>query len=152
VRVEVNESKLQALISAQVILMPSGTEVYLTINVESDTQPAAPREWHKKVEAILAKAGSNHHITTCLVGWLDGKLEKDEWGRRLDNAGRALNLVETETLDQPNFISITGFSPVLPHRLEIADKRVNVNMAMRYSPYDNRTYVFIGSPVIAGEY
>jgi hypothetical protein len=70
----------------------------------------------------------------------------------MNKAREALGASIIDTLIQPGFASITGFSPILPDSLTVGDKRINLNMAMRYSPYDNRTYVIVASPVIPGEY
>ena len=87
-----------------------------------------------------------------------GVVERDGQPVLCDNrsvrgkAKEALSASVFDTLIQPGFASITGFSPVLPDCLTVGDKRINLNMAMRYSPNDNRTYVIVASPVIPGEY
>jgi hypothetical protein len=70
----------------------------------------------------------------------------------LHKAGQALGATYAELTVQQGYAGMTGFSPELPEGIVAGDRRINVNMAVRYSPGDNRTYVVIGSPVIAGEY
>ncbi|MDR3562517.1 MAG: YwmB family TATA-box binding protein [Negativicutes bacterium] len=126
-------------------------QVFLTITVKVSGERAAADGWDKVVAATLRQAGGSPQITTCLVGWLDGKLEKDEWQERLTAAGRALGAAGFDTLMQPDFVSATSFSPLLPTWVAVGDKPVNLNLAIRFSPYDGRTYVTAGSPVILGE-
>lgn len=152
---EVSDGGMHLVVVTQVIYPAwngQGPEAYLVINMETAAGKREIAEWHKKVAAILCDIGGSPRINTCLVGWLDGKLEKDEWLERLDTAGQALGAAVSDKLVQPNFASVTGYSPVFAEWVETGDKRVNLNMAMRFSPFDNRTYVIIGSPVITGEY
>lgn len=155
VRAELAGPGLHAVVVAQV-LYPAWdrqkAEAYLVVNVETlatDSDIAAGRT---RVAAAASAGGGSPLITTCLVGWLDGKLEKDEWSGTLHSIRQTLGAAAIDTLVEANYASMTAFAPGLPDSLVVGDKRVNLNMALRYSPYDNRTYVVIASPVISGEY
>jgi hypothetical protein len=47
---------------------------------------------------------------------------------------------------------MSGYSPLVADSLHVNGKEMNVNMAVRYSLTDDRTYFLIGSPVITQEY
>lgn len=126
-------------------------EVYLAVNVETTTKPTEIAAWRSKVTAA-ASGGGSPRISTCLIGWLDGKLKKDEWPNKLHSAEQVLGASVFDRLEQANFASVVGFSPRLPDIVLVGDKRVNVNLAIRFSSIDNRTYVIVASPVITGEY
>ncbi len=146
---------LHCVVTAQVIYPAWNREnaaAYLMVNAEALTAAGDTDRLRGRVAAAAACGGGKARITTCLVGWLDGKLEKDKWPEALHKAGQALGTADGEVVVQPNYVGMTGFSPALPEGLVIGDKRVNVDLAIRYSPLDNRTYVVIASPVIAGEY
>jgi hypothetical protein len=125
---------------------------YLMVNAEALTATAEIDRLRGQVAAAAACGGGWPRITTCLVGWLDGKLEKEKWPEALHKAGQVLGAAGGEVVVQPNYAGMTGFSPALPEGVTIGDTRINVDLAIRYSPLDNRTYVVIASPVIAGEY
>jgi hypothetical protein len=127
-------------------------KAYLAISLRLAGENPAAGEWNNKVMAVLSGFGGSPQITTCLVGWLGGKLEKDKWLEKLDSCSRVLGAVALDRLVQPHYASVTCFSPLLPGWVAAGGKPVNLNMAIRYSLYDNRTYVVIGSPVITGEY
>ncbi|MBC8016841.1 MAG: YwmB family TATA-box binding protein, partial [Sporomusaceae bacterium] len=106
----------------------------------------------EKITGIIEKFGSSPQISTCLIGWLDGKLIDGEEHRLLERAfmvidARIINKINTE-----QFVSYTGFTSEITNWLQVADEKINLNIAMRYSPYDNRTYITIGSPIITQEY
>lgn len=155
VRAEAVTDHFQAVATAQVLYptwAAAGPEVYLVINVETIAANGSVTNWQDKIGTILTKAGGSPRINTCLVGWLDGKLEEDEWANKLRVAFASIDATVIDTIRYANFASLTGFSPTIADWLQVGGKRININMAMRYSPYDNRTYVTIGSPVITREY
>lgn len=127
-------------------------EAYLVINTETRAAAADIALLRSRVAEAAACGGGSARISTCLVGWLDGKLDKEKWPEKLKKAGHALGATDAELTIQPGYAGMTGFSPGLPESIVVGDRRININLAIRYSPYDNRTYVVIASPVITGEY
>jgi hypothetical protein len=128
-------------------------EVYLVVNVESRAEATSViANLQRQVGEIINSFGGSPRINTCLVGWLDGKLKDEEWEKTLQNGFLAIGATTIDTTRYADFASYTGFSAAIPERLQVGHQTVNFNMAMRYSTYDNRTYVIIGSPVITSEY
>jgi len=126
--------------------------MYMLITVQQVGGEKQAADWQKRIAAVLEQAGESAQINTCLVGYIDGKLEKDKWQSKLADAGRSLGTTDMDMLVQQQFASVTGYSPLFPDEVQAGDKLVNLNMAIRFSPYENRTYVIAGSPAISGEY
>lgn len=128
-------------------------ESYLFISVETEeTKPENSDIVRQKIKNIFQNIGSSAQISTCLVGRLDGKLEQDDLTARLNRAFQAIHAQITGKLEQINLVSYSGFSPLIPRSLAVDGQKTNINMAIRYSPYENQTYIIIGSPVITEEY
>lgn len=128
-------------------------ESYLFVSIETKgNKPENSNVVRQKIKNIFQNTGSSAQISTCLVGRLNGKLEQDDLTARLNRAFQAMNAQLTGKLEQINLVSYSGFSPLIPRFLAVDGQKTNVNLAIRYSPYDNRTYITIGSPVITGEY
>lgn len=51
-----------------------------------------------------------------------------------------------------HLVSYIGFAPTLSEKLEVLDKVVNLNVALRYDDVDGNTYIWIGCPIIAIDY
>jgi hypothetical protein len=156
VRGEAISDSMHTVVIAQ-ILNPVGegqeTEVYLVVNVEGRVGATiAIANLQQQVSKIINSFGGSPRINTCLVGWLDGKLKDEEWEKYLENGFLAIEATTIDRTRYADFASYTGFSAAIPERLQVGNQTVNFNMAMRYSSYDNRTYVIIGSPVITSEY
>ncbi len=154
VRADLTGDNLQSAIIAQVLypLQPGKSpEVYMIINIDGRTN-TVQNDWEHKIQQIIANQGAKAHISTCLIGWLDGKLDDGQMRFRLNRAFSAIHASVHDTVTDFYYISMSGYSPDMAESLIVNGKEVNVNMAMRYSPMDNRTYCIVGSPVITEEY
>ena len=128
-------------------------EGFLVINAASQAEGNDSIEnIQDQIYQIIKKNGPAPQITTCLIGWLDGKLKDREWCDALESAFKAIDAQVIDKLQTQHFASYTGFSPGIINRIQVGDQKINLNMAMRYSQYDNRTYITIGSPIITREY
>lgn len=156
VQAEVISKNFHALAIAQVISGGTSTsepESYLVVNIEEKAEGnISIRQMQEKISNIINDFGSSPQISTCLIGGLDGKLRDGEWHGLLCNAFMAIDAMTIDQLKAENFASYTGFTPEIPGGLQVDGKRINFNMAMRYSPYDNRTYITVASPIITREY
>lgn len=145
-----------AVVIAETILDSSHgvePEGYLVVNIEAKAlEKLSISHMQKKITAITEKFGPSPQISTCLIGWLDGKLMSGEWHNSLNNAFFAIDAIIVDKLTAEQFVSYTGFSSEIGSWLQVGGKKINVNMAMRYNQYENRTYVTIGSPIITREY
>jgi len=132
---------------------PGEKESFLVINAVSKAEGIDSIEnIQDQIDKIIKKNGPAPQITTCLIGWLDGKLKDREWCDALESAFNAIDAQVIDKLETQHFASYTGFSPGIINRVQVGDQKINLNMAMRYSQYDNRTYITIGSPIITREY
>ncbi|MDR7866187.1 MAG: YwmB family TATA-box binding protein [Sporomusaceae bacterium] len=155
VRAEAVGDGCQAVVMVQVVYPvwdKKSAEAFLVVNTETKAAAADIELLRGRVAEAADCGGGAARISTCLVGRLDGKLEKEMWPEKLQMAGQVLGATDAELTVQPGYAGMTGFSPKLPEGIVVGDKRININLAIRYSPYDNRTYVVIASPVITGEY
>ena len=131
----------------------STTENYLIITIEDKTKENSfiPK-MQEKIRQISKKNGSSPHINTCLIGWLNGTLRDGEQQDLLQKAFKAIDGTIIDKLETGQLSSYTGFALGIMEWLQVGDQKINLNMAMRYSQYDDRTYVTIGSPIITREY
>ena len=156
VQAEMVSPSLHILIAAQVISpspVAGQSEGYLVINMEGkEDETISIKHMQEKIAYITKKNGHSPQISTCLIGWLDGKLRDGEWRDCLQNAFEITHAKNIEQIRAEHFVSYTGFTPDIAEWIQIGDQVINFNMAMHYSQYDDRTYITIGSPVITREY
>ena len=101
---------------------------------------------------MLEKYGIDHEINISISGSVEGKLEEDETTDIFDRIMRRTGASRVEGVNDNGLVSISAFSPQISKAANVAGKRVNLNMAARYSSYEDKTYIWIASPVITTEY
>lgn len=156
VRAEIVDQNFHVMVIAQALPGEIGTgewEGYLVVNFEDKAEENFfISHMQERIASIVNKFGSSPHISTCLIGWLGGKLMDGEQEKLLRDAFMVIDGKIIDKLEAEHYVSYTGFTPKITDWLAVTGKKINLNMAMRYSQYDNRTYITIGSPIITREY
>lgn len=110
------------------------------------------KELQAKVRDAIISSGGQSRITTCITGTFDGKLNEIEQDKILEQFAKDLKIENLERMKDDYTTSVVGYSPKLSDSITILEKSYNVNIAMRYNLEDDRTYIWIGTPVISVEY
>ena len=152
-KVELENQKISIAICNIIEQDSSKNSTYLSVNyMEKSAEEDKIIQTKAKLKNIMKKFHSSPTISTCLKGYLDGKLRNDEWSLRLQDAFDSVGGVATKKTNAKTYFSYVGFTPTIEERVIAGKDIVNLNMVMRYNEYDGRTYVIIGSPVISIEY
>ncbi|MBC7326134.1 MAG: YwmB family TATA-box binding protein, partial [Moorella sp. (in: Bacteria)] len=131
-----------------------GGETYLLVNLESRL-PGGAREvqaWEKRIRAAFRPWQVDPHLSYSLVGFIPGRLAAGERQQRARVVLDALEARQVEGVEDEEMYSVSAYSSLLPHHLEVAGRRINTNVALRYHATDDRTYLHLGFPLLGGEY
>lgn len=109
------------------------------------------RDIINKVKSIFLKFNKNVNITTCLIGEISGKFSEEEINKAKDSIVNLNGKIVDEYKDE-NLISLTGFTDYIDYNILAGEDRINLNVALRYYEYDNKTIVWIGTPIITSGY
>ena len=126
-------------------------QTYLVVNVSGRKLGEFVDYGQKVQEAVLSLKGESK-ITSCVTGVFNGKLDEAKQNQILENIYGCLKISDTQKVkDEVNF-SVMGYSPLLTNGIQILDKTYNAHITMRYNLEDDKTYIWIGTPVISLEY
>ncbi len=103
-----------------------------------------------KIRGILNNYG-NTKLTINLAGYYDGLLENKELKEKINRAFEKVGAAKVEGIEE-GLISITGYTPKIEETIKYCGKTVNINMAARFNSYEDKTYIWIGTPLIVLEY
>lgn len=59
---------------------------------------------------------------------------------------------KVEGMEDENIISVSAYSSKLKEYIKLGSEKINLNVAIRYSSFDDKTYIWVATPIIAIEY
>lgn len=110
------------------------------------------KEHEAKIKKVMITNGGQSRITTCIMGSFDGKLKKASQDEVLKKLSEVLKVDKLKPIEDDYTTSAIGYSPLLDGRIDILGESYNLNIAFRYNSEDDKTYIWIGTPVISVEY
>ena len=92
-------------------------------------------------------------IYTCIAGEYSKKLQIYKYDDILDKILYNMNAEVVDKVQEENFLSITAYSKILKENyLECLGNKINLNIGIRYSENDDKTLIYIATPIIKLDY
>ncbi len=147
-----DKNENSALINISTYETEKGGETYLFLNKVKKSNNEYYDDIKLKMEGIFKKFDSEAEITTCVIGTFNGKLNRQSQEKKIDEALKYIKGNVVEKYSDESLISVSAFSPVLGKYIFSGNKKMNYNISMRYNEYEDKTYIWIGMPIIILEY
>lgn len=127
-------------------------ETVLFVDVEDNSNYAEIQDIVIKVEKVFDKFDSEAEISTCITGTFKGKLDSNEKIKKITKILQIVNGSKVEGIIDQSLVSISAYSPNIDRYIYTGNKKMNLNIAMRYNEYEDKTYIWIGTPIITIAY
>ncbi|HZK57923.1 MAG TPA: YwmB family TATA-box binding protein [Clostridia bacterium] len=137
------------LLSTQIVEQP---EVHIMVDIVQNKGYKEIVGISNKVRDFLNKHHNRVETTVSLTGVHSGKLNKAEEKQKQTSVFRFLQAKKVEVLEDVSFTSITAYSPLIGSHIRYEGKNVNIQLAMRYSEYEDKTYLWLATPLITTTY
>lgn len=137
------------LLSSQIVEQP---EVHIMVDIVQNKGYKEVVGICNKVKDLLNNYHNGAETTVSLTGVHPGKLDKAEEKQKQTSILRSLKARKMEVMEDKFFTSITAYSPLLSSHIRYEGKNVNIQLAMRYSEYEDKTYLWIATPLITTTY
>ena len=138
-----------------IILQSSGLwdfkESSIVIDIIKTREEYDLEELCGKIRRILDNYGEAR-LNINIIGYYDGFLGNKQLKEKINNLFNTIGAREIEGIEESDLISITGYTPEISEYISYCGKKVNINIATRFNSYENRTYIWIGTPLIVLEY
>lgn len=139
-------------IEVESVKTDKGGETYMLMDVSINNSSSELASEREKVATYYQNKRVKANISSCVIGVYDGKLTENAMRSKIADAMSSVKAKEVEGLSNDEINSISAFSGNINNFVLSNNKKVNMQIAMRYSSYDNKTYIWIGSPLINVEY
>ena len=92
-------------------------------------------------------------INLCIAGEYTKKLQKIKISDILQKILYNMYAKEIDTIEDENFLSVNAYSKLLKeNNIDYLYKEMNLNIGIRYSEDDDRTMIYIATPIIKIDY
>ncbi|MGL5348561.1 MAG: YwmB family TATA-box binding protein [Peptostreptococcaceae bacterium] len=131
----------------------SNSESYIIVDILDNKVYKDIVDIYTILRNTLDKYSSDLDINTCISGEYTKKLQNEKYNDILENILYNMNAKEIDRVEEENFISITAYSKILnENQLEYLGNKINLNIGMRYSENDEKTLIYIATPIIKLDY
>lgn len=87
-------------------------------------------------------------VNTCIVGTFGGNIDNSEKMEIVSDIMKKVDAREIEKFTQPDIISVSGYSPNIDNHIYTGNNKMNLNIAMRHNYTEDKTYIWIATPII----
>lgn len=123
-------------------------ETNLFIDMVINEEYGQIQETKEKTREIFTRLNGKAEITTCITATISGKLSRKDKEGKISTVLKELNGKSVETYQDENLVSSSIYTPYIDKYIYTGNKKMNYNIAMRYNEYEDKTYVWIGTPII----
>lgn len=105
-----------------------------------------------RVITAMNRYGIDTHVNSCITGSFEGKLTDEQMNDVSKTIFKGAGARKVEGIRERNLISVSAYSPIIDDYIKVDDNKVNLNLAIRYNAFEDRTYIWLATPVISTEY
>jgi len=127
-------------------------ETYIVITAIQNNTSEGFLKLKNEISMIIHKLGGEPETTVCITVVRKGKLSVKDQDSLITKIFSAVEAKPVEGIIDSHIISRSGYTPHIKDCINVMGEKVNINIASRYNSYENRTYFWIGTPLISIEY
>jgi hypothetical protein len=128
-----------------------GPQTYLLL-ICRDTSADDLEAMIERIDGLMMPLAPQGQISFYLTGERPGQLSYSEMDRLAHQALRAVRGKVVEEMKNEDIISLTGYTELVDRYVEADGERFNLNLAIRYDDYHDKTILWAGFPLIHGSY
>lgn len=125
---------------------------FISVNVIDELTQTDINNTAETLKEKFKSFGLNPKVNTCITGYFDGKLDYVEMNRISGLILKDAKAKEIDGISDKNLISVSAYSPFIDNSVEIMGRTTNINLALRYNAFEDKTYIWVATPVITIEY
>ena len=131
---------------------PEKPETYLIVTMSQPGNFKYMLNYRQKVAGAFEKCKVDGNISTYLTGTINKQLTKRQRNVVLNQMFQTVGAGDLDGINNESLISFSGYTSSLDDYVTVGDRKININIALRYHENDAKTYVYLGSPLLEGEY
>lgn len=128
-------------------------ESYIIVDILNNKVYKNIENIYLRLENELSKYSDDVDINICIAGEYTKRLQKWKISDILEKILYNMYAEKIDEIDEENFLSVNAYSKLLnENNLKYLDREINLNIGIRYSEDDDRTMIYIATPIIKIDY
>lgn len=131
----------------------SSNESYIIVDILDNKVYKSIVDIYNIIENTLKKHTSQLEMYTCIAGEYTKKLQINKYNDILEKILYNMSAEEIDRVQEDNFVSVTAYSKLLNENyLEYLGNKINLNIGLRYSEDEEKTLLYMATPIIKLDY
>ena len=128
-------------------------EFYIIVDILNNKVYKNIENIYTKLENELSEYSNDVDINVCIAGEYTKKLKKAKISDILQKILYNMYAEKISDIEEENFLSVNAYSKLLKeNNLKYLDREINLNIGIRYSEDDDKTMIYIATPIIKIDY
>ena len=128
-------------------------ESYIIVDILNNKVYKNIENIYDKLENELKKYSNDININICIAGEYTKKLKNTKISDILQKILYNMYAEKIDDIEEENFLSVNAYSKLLKeNNLKYLDREINLNIGIRYSEDDDKTMIYIATPIIKIDY
>lgn len=106
----------------------------------------------EQIDNIFKKLSLDTNVSITMAGSYDGNLD---YSKKKHITSEIMNLLDAKVYEDYNtdrVYSVVGYTKKIKEYIYSQRQKININLALRYNEYENKTYLYLATPLITTEY
>lgn len=147
------ESKTEEKSISIIGIKKNSSESYIIIDILENKVYKNIVDIYTILEKSLYKYSNDIDINTCISGEFYRKFHFDKCNDILEKILYNMNAEEIDRVENDNMVSVTAYTEILDENyLEYLGNKINLNIGIRYSEDEDKTLIYIATPIIKLDY
>lgn len=139
--------------SFQVVDGVKAYETYIAADVVANSIPETDEDLiYSNISELISLFKDKPCIRRTYIATIPGRLDTEKMDSICKQIILGLGGNITEESRDGGWISITGYSSEIGYALNSGSKQINLNAASRYNEFEDKTYIWLGTPIISVSY
>lgn len=128
-------------------------EYYIIVDILNNKVYKNIVDIYKNLNDVLNKYSNDAEIYLCIAGEYTKNLQFYKSNDILENILYNMNAKEIDRIKEDNLISVTAYSDLLTENdLDYLENKINLNIGIRYSENEDKTLIYMATPIIKLDY
>lgn len=123
-------------------------ESFIYINIVKKEHFFMINDIIKEIESEFNLDTNPLDVTSSIMGIYRGELKYKQVENKVHESLKELKGKVIEEFKDESIISYTAYTPYIDKYITINENKLNLNIAIRYNNYEDKTYIWIGTPII----